>query len=124
MSSVADGAAPRATRVIAPRATRVLRAGPAPRGRLGDILVGIVGLLLLISTAYFAVALPKVETPPVIYQVTFATSAGPIAGESHDFDSTTDAGRRYRRGRPRSAAGAESKVASSIRTELAKRFEQ
>lgn len=81
---MAAGAEPRTSTVVAPRTTRVLRAG-GQRSNLADIIVGVVGLLLLLSTIFLANALPKHEVAPPVYAVTFKTTLHEMPAQSFDF---------------------------------------
>ncbi|HUR61880.1 MAG TPA: hypothetical protein VM286_05890 [Candidatus Thermoplasmatota archaeon] len=78
----------------APRATTVLRVGPPPKKGLLDLSLGILGLLLLLSTVGLAMALPHKDVLPQQFNVAYLDDLHPegntvayiAAGQSHDFE--------------------------------------
>ncbi|MFO1534992.1 MAG: hypothetical protein ABR586_04960, partial [Thermoplasmatota archaeon] len=65
--------------------TVVLRAGPPPKRGTADAVVGLIGLLLLLSTVGLAVALPHKDVLPQQFKVTWLDEAHDLTQQSFTF---------------------------------------
>jgi hypothetical protein len=83
----------------APRPTTVLRVGPPPKRGILDLSLGILGLLLLLSTVGMAMALPHKDVLPQQFNVAYldvpvekpSQSVFIATGTTHDFEYQVDA---------------------------------
>jgi hypothetical protein len=82
-----------------PRVTTVLRAGPPPKKGILDLSLGVIGLIVLLSTVGLAVAMPHKDVLPQQFNVAYldvpvekpSQSAMVLAGTQHDFEYQVEA---------------------------------